>query len=208
MVKRALLSLALAAACTDPAIPDRRDAYGFRDPSGAVFRWPADRLPVRFYADDRGPMRTIVAQGIAAWEAQFLYGELRGTLVSDSTDADVIVRWGGAVPPDVAPDTGAPVSSCSGVTQVVFDTAGTTLAEPMRVTVNDLGGAATAPQRVACAARVTTHELGHSLGLLQHSGQATDLMAAQPLVDRPTTRDRITVEVLYHTAPTIGPPPR
>ena len=207
-MKRTLLSLALAAACADPTIPDRKAAYAFDDGFGAVFRWPGNRLPVRFYADERGPMRTLVAQGLAAWEAQFLYGEMSGVLVTDSTGADVIVRWAGTVPPDVPPDTGPPAFTCSGVTQIVLDGAGMAVAEPLRVTVNDLGGPAAPPQRVACSARVVTHELGHSLGLLQHSGQATDLMASQPLVSRPTTRDRVTAEVLYHTTPTIGPPPR
>jgi predicted Zn-dependent protease len=49
-----------------------------------------------------------------------------------------------------------------------------------------------------------THEIGHTLGLLQHSTEPTDLMAAQPTARAPSTRDRMTAEVLYHTVPTIG----
>lgn len=207
-MRRALLGLALTAACADPTVPVRQAAYGFDDGFGAVFRWPTDRLPVRFYVDDRGPMRSLVTQGIAAWEAQFLYGELRGALVGDSTSADVIVRWGGTVPADVAADTGAPVFACSGLTQIVIDSASNAVDGPIHVTLDRLAVVASPGQVVACYGRVVTHELGHSLGLLQHSAQSADLMAPQPLVRRPTTRDRVTAEILYHTPPTIGPPPR
>lgn len=204
-MKRALLALTLIAACAEPTIPGRV-SYGFDDGFGGVFRWPAGSLPVRFYLDDRGPMRTLISEGLAAWEAQFLYGEWRGALEPDSNNAHVIVRWGGPVPPDVPPDTGAPAFACTGVTQIVFDSASNAVERPMRVSVNELAGTFTPEQRVACYARVLAHELGHTLGLLQHSAQSTDLMAAQPTVRAPSARDRMTAEVLYHTAPTIGAP--
>ena len=207
-MKRALVGLALLAACADPTLPARPDRYAFDDGFGEVFRWPASHLPVRYYADDRGPMRTLVTQGLTDWEAQFLYGEWRGALVADSNDADVVVRWGGAVPADVPPDNGAPVFACSGLTQIVIDSASNAVERPIRVTANDLVSGATPQQLIACYARVVTHELGHTLGVLQHSAQSADLMAAQPTVRRPSTRDRLTVEVLYHTTPTIGAPPR
>lgn len=210
MVKRLLLclGLGLAAACADPAIPDRTDSYGFDDGFGDVFRWPQEWLPVRIYADERGPMRKLISQGVAAWEAQFLYGEWRAELVADSNAADVIIRWSGTVPPDVPPDTGSiQVIACSGLTQIVIDSASNAVERPIRVTANELGSFS--PEFViACYRRVLRHELGHTLGLLQHSSQTFDLMAAQPAVYLPTERDRVTAEILYHTTPTIGPPPR
>lgn len=206
-MKRALIGLAVLAACADPTLPDRQDRYAFDDGFGEVFRWPASHLPVRYYADDRGPMAKLVALAIAAWEPQFLYGEWRAVLVADSADADVIVRWGGAVPPDVPPASGVPVFACSGLTQIVIDPAGNAVERPIRVTANELGSFS--PEVViACYVRVLTHELGHTLGLLQHSSQAFDLMAAQPAVSVPGIRDRVTAEVLYHTPPSIGAPPR
>jgi hypothetical protein len=201
-------ALAVAAACADPAAPARQAAYPFDDGFGAVFRWPASRLPVRVFADTRGPMSSLVAQGLAAWEAQFLYGEFRAALEPDSSRADVVVTWTGTVPPDVPPDPGPPVPACGGLTTLIVDATGAALERPIRVTVTDLGGQPTPGQLVACFARTVTHELGHALGLLQHSSDPADLMAAQPLTAAPTARDRRTVEVLYHTVPTIGPPPR
>lgn len=203
MVKRALALLVVVTACGDPTIPTRQP-YPFADPFGDVFRWPAGLLPVRYYIDDRGPMRALVTEGLGSWEAQFLYREWRGVLEPDSNVADVIVRWGGPVPPDVAPDPGPPVPACGGLTQIVLDAVGGNVERPIRITVNELSGTFTPEQLVACYARVLPHEIGHSLGLLDHSPQTDDLMAAQPLVRVPSDRDRMTAEVLYHTPPSIG----
>jgi hypothetical protein len=206
MRDRVLLVVAAAAlACDQPTIPTRTAAYPF-DFAGDVFHWPASHLPVRYFADARGAMRTIVQDGLAAWQAPFLYGEFTGTLVADSAGADVIVLWRDSVPPDVPPDPGPPVSACSGVTSFQLDST-STIEGPLRVTLW-VAGVATAAQVAACMRRVTLHELGHSLGLLQHSPDTLDVMAAPPGVAVPSERDRQTVEVLYHTPPTIRPPPR
>jgi predicted Zn-dependent protease len=55
--------------------------------------------------------------------------------------------------------------------------------------------------------RVAIHEMGHSLGLLRHSGFDEDIMFGSPLVDYPSRFDRRSVEVLYHSQPTVQPPP-
>jgi predicted Zn-dependent protease len=206
-VRSIALTAALLLACGEPTLPSRQAAYGFADGFGEVFRWPNDRIPVRFYADTRGAMPDLVARAIAVWEDQFLYGEFDGVLTQDSAAADVIVVWSGTVPPDVPPDPGAPVNACTGFTRLVINSATNALDSAIVITAQSLAGSATDAQRAACFVRVVTHEVGHSLGLLDHSAQAGDLMAAQPVVDTPTARDRVTVEVLYHTPPTIGPPP-
>jgi hypothetical protein len=207
-MRRALAAGGLAAclACGDPTIPARTPAYGFDDPgTGDVFRWPVARLPVRLWVDPRGALPRLVGDGVQAWEAVFLYGEFRGVTVTDSLDADVIVRWGGIVPPDVPPDPGPPVFACGGVTQLSID-AGNALDDYVRVAITINAGYSDA-QVAACAARVATHELGHVLGVLQHSPDTTDLMHPSPRVGAPSDRDRRTVEVLYHTEPTIAPRP-
>ena len=98
MVKRIVL-VAAALACADPTIPSRQAAYPFDDGLGEVFRWPAGRLPVRYYADARGAMAALVRQGLAAWEDQFLYGEFDGVLASNAMlsdkdrDAPTLSAW-------------------------------------------------------------------------------------------------------------------
>lgn len=207
-MKRLLVSLALLAACDVPTVPARAAAYAFDDGTGEVFHWPATHLPVRFYADTRGPMPTLVTRSIKVWEATFLYGEFRGVVTTDSTMADVVVRWSGTVPADVPPDSGPPITACNGLTRFIVDSATHGLDSAVVITAQRLAVTATDAQVIACFRRVIAHEVGHSLGLLQHSPDPGDLMAPQPLVDRASQRDRATVEVLYHTQPTIGPPPR
>jgi predicted Zn-dependent protease len=59
-----------------------------------------------------------------------------------------------------------------------------------------------------CLARVTAHEIGHSIGLFQHSNNPGDLMFGVPAVRAPSPRDRSTAQVLYHTKATLVPAPR
>lgn len=205
----ALVGLALVTACSEPAAPSRAGGYAFDDPStGLVFHWPGDRLAIRYFADTRGHMRFLVDRALRTWESQFLYGEFRGVLVSDSADADVIVRWANSVPPDVPPDAGAPVFACDGRTSFYFDSTGVAL-DSVRAEIGiTLGQTFTAAQVAACVRRLAIHELGHTLGILQESPDASDVMNTSVPVDLPSDRDRRTVEMLYHTVPTIAPPPR
>ncbi|MGH7520010.1 MAG: matrixin family metalloprotease [Gemmatimonadales bacterium] len=205
---RAPIALAIAAfalGCSEIATPVRAPRYLF-DVGGEVFHWPADRLPVRYFADSRGSMASLVREGLGMWEVQFLYGEFRGVLVTDSTAADVIVLWQDSVPPDVAPDTAGALGACDGVTTYQIDTTNA-MEGPIRVALLLRPGFTTA-QIAACVHRVAAHELGHTLGILTHSPAPTDLMFDTPGTQIPTHRDRNTVQVLYHTTSTIAPPPR
>jgi len=201
----ALAIVVLTLGCREIVTPVRAPRYVF-DLGGEVFHWPIDRLPVRYFADPRGTMASLVREGLRTWESQFLYGEFRGVLVTDSTAADVIVRWQDSVPPDVAPDTAGALGACDGVTTYQIDTANV-VEEPIRVALLLRPGFTTA-QIAACLHRVATHEVGHTLGILTHSPAATDLMYDTPGTQTPTHRDRNTVQVLYHTTSTIEPPPR
>lgn len=199
----------LAASCAEPAFPDHTPAYPFADAAGDVFHWPASRIPVRFFTDPRGDLPDLVARGLDIWQRQFLYGEFRGTIVGDSATADVIVSWTGNVPAPAPPDSGPPVYACSGVTQLNVDSTYEALSGPLHVFLWTIPGGAYSPGQVrACLQRTAVHELGHVLGLLQHSPDSLDIMAAPPRVREPSDGDRRTVQTLYHTPPTLAPAPR
>jgi predicted Zn-dependent protease len=62
------------------------------------------------------------------------------------------------------------------------------------------------PMDTAEVRRFVAHEMGHVLGLAQHSPLSTDLMHELAGVAAiPTRRDRATLQALYHTAPEITP---
>ncbi len=113
--------------------------------------------------------------------------------------------------PDVPPDPGAPVYACSGATSVPSTDAGNRFTEPFHIRLAILPGF-TPAQVGACLRRTVIHEAGHALGLFQHSPDPADIMwgpsGATPITaDRPSDQDRRTAEVLYHTTPTLLPPP-
>ena len=139
-----------------------------------------------------------------------MYGEFRGALVSDSLHADIIVTWTDSVPPNVPPDPGAPVKACGGSTIPDFDSTGTRLVGPFHTSLSVLASGATPAQLAACMQRTVVHELGHGLGLFQEAPapDTTFIMYFTPLVTAPADGDRRTIEVLYHTPPTIAPPPK
>jgi predicted Zn-dependent protease len=205
------MGLVVTAACDGAVAPARVSLYSYADTFAGqpvVFRWPASYLPIRYYAYPDDPLPRLVRRGLAQWEHQFLYGEFRAVLVADSTQADVIVAFEGLAPPPAEPDTAIPVPACEGVTTPIL--AGTTLERPLRVTLRWFSGYAPG-QVAACLERVTPHELGHTLGLFNqsHAGaDVTDLMHPFPQVYQPGPRDRTTVEVLYHSLPTVTPVPR
>lgn len=222
-MKRAVLLVLLLVGCSDILTPSRTPRY-LSDLAGEVFHWPSDRLPVRYFADTRGNMQSLVRTSLQVWEQQFLYGEFKATLVGDSADADVIALWQDSVPPDVPADTAGALGACDGLTQYIVDSTAAmspsdttganaggepplTMTGPIRVQLRVRSGF-TEAQVAACMQRVAAHELGHTIGILTHSPATTDLMWGTPTTKTPTHRDRNTAQVLYHTAPTIAPPPR
>ena len=206
-----VFAVLVVGACEEPAAPGRGNVYSYADTldsSPLVFHWPETSLPVRYYAPAEGGLADITGRALEMWQAQFLYGEFRSALWSDSNTADIILNFSAGPPPPAEPDTTSLVNACQGMTAPLVDPATSTLERPMRVTLSWFTGHA--PEAIAaCLERVVAHELGHTMGLFnaEHAGtNSSDLMASPPRVYQPSDRDRSTVEVLYHTPPTIRPP--
>jgi hypothetical protein len=212
----AALAAAVVLACRDGSSPNtcfetNAFSYGFfvGGDTSLVFHWPASRMPVRFYAEATGDLRTNVLAGLTTWVNGFRCQEASFQLVSDSTTADVIVRQAPVLPPlaarafTLAADS---VGACSGRTDGVFDST-LTLTGPVRsyivpIAVGDSVAIA------GCYRMVTTHEIGHALGILSHSTDAADLMYTTPRRSSLSPNDRYTLQKLYHRTPTIRPAPR
>jgi predicted Zn-dependent protease len=206
---RVAAAVLVIAACGEAVAPDRADTYPLDDLApGLLFHWPPHRLPVRYWvAPEAGPVAGYVATSLATWQNQFLYGEFAGTLVTDSSRADVIVFVAGQTPPDVPLTSDTPVTACEGSTGFDPPDAEGRFPGPFVVTLRwDFRYEDT--DVANCLARVALHEVGHSLGIFNHSDEPLDLMHANPTVTAPSVRDRATIEMLYHTPVTVLAPER
>jgi predicted Zn-dependent protease len=202
------LALVLAA-CTELSAPNRPVPYESRlfvsyDNNGTPavdslrFHWPASSKPVRYWVEDSLNAPGHVRDAIATWNGAFLYREWDARLVTDSNAADVIVRV------MQAPPKGAPAllrfwtlrPECEGVTDI--DTVATRreLRLPLRIYLNPrLPG----DDDLALCMRITAvHEMGHTMGLFQHTTVPSDIMFTDPAATGLSDRDISTIEALYH----------
>lgn len=230
-VGAALLALvgASALACTELSGPIRPGRYAFAEvvtdsvvtdttvngvhyPADTVvtdtvwFHWPQSSLPVRIWADTALGLRERAARGIGLWKQILEYGEYDAVFTDDSTTADVIVLAGISPLPSAHPvrfHSMAP--QCFGETD--FDISRPDhkkIILPVRVYVQNKFPV-DQDSTQGCLDLTTAHELGHSLGLFQHSDSASDLMYPDPVVPAPSPRDAATVLDLYHFEPKLVP---
>ena len=215
MIRRHLLAAAFAAcatlSCTEALAPSRFGRYDWRlfvpfDSLGTPmvdtlsFHWPSSSLPVKIWVEDSFGMPAHVQHGIDLWASAFLYNEYNATLVSDSSVADVIVR---TIQPPVKPAPplaelhGRLFAGCEGETRL--DTVATRreLSIPIHVFVFPKYNPNTF-DLTQCFSITAAHELGHSLGLFQHSADTLDVMYSDPLASALSARDIRTVETTYH----------
>jgi predicted Zn-dependent protease len=204
----AVIALALVA-CSELSAPTRPVPYESRlfvpfDNNGTPaidslrFRWPSSSIPVTYWVEDSLNVPSHVQAAIDEWKGAFLYGEWDAQIVTDSNSADVIVRVI-QPPPKPVPAHLRFMSlrpECEGATDI--DTVATRrqLRLPVRVYLNPrLPGDANLD---LCMGITATHELGHTLGLFQHTTDQLDIMNTDPVATELSERDIATVEALYH----------
>jgi hypothetical protein len=206
----ALAALALLAGCDTPAATAESPAY---DPTsltgGLVYRWPVGRT-ISVYVDPTGApadgsLRTAVARGTEAWRDVIHYREFAWRLVSDPSDADVIVHVSAA--PLLVEPTGCSYDAGGGGYTYFCPSEGpgvdTALTLPLR---SGRPGRVKVDLRVdparvngqAGLVSLVTHELGHVLGLGAHSNEPADVMFGAPTATVPSARDARTLRYVLH----------
>lgn len=204
---------AAAAGCGEGTGPARVTPYDWRlllpyDSAGfrvdtLTFHWPAANVPVKLWVENQGGLPGHFAAAITLWRDAFPGGAWDAAVTADSATADIIVRYLPAASGPGASLLATRRQSCEGATAV--DTAATRfqLLLPMRIYVypSILG----APDVQECLAIASAHELGHSLGILQHSPDPADLMYATPTASAPTDRDLASARAAYQAPADVVP---
>jgi predicted Zn-dependent protease len=182
-----------------------------------VLRWPSGSVIRVHIAAGPSAERTALLESAfinaaARWNALASYGEFQLERAADARQAQVVLSWSDVAPP--VDTRGCPPVIRQGVTTFCVDF--NTLRLVPYPLVNDPG----APSRItmlvtilateasspALVERLVMHELGHVLGLAQHSPNTSDLMwNGEPTASAPSVRDASTVQVLYHVRPEILP---
>lgn len=214
---RGVLAIALLlAGCTELSAPPRPVPYESRlfvsfDDNGTPaidslrFHWPAASMPVRYWVEDSLGAPGHVRNAIQTWKSAFLYQEWDATVVTDSNSADVIVRIV-QPPPKPGPASLRFLSlapECEGATDI--DTVATRreLRLPLRIYLNPR--LPNDPGLGSCLDLTAVHEMGHSMGLFQHTTDPLDIMFTDPVATELSGRDVSTVEALYHRESDMEP---
>jgi len=206
-------------ACDSATVPERQylEVYDFRLETipPTVLRWPTGST-VRIYAHGgsdvarSAELQEAVRHAAQAWNQAVRFGEYRIVVVTSVESADAVVRWSTDDPPVVVSD--CPPSGGRAYTTFCLTADGSAL-EPFPIPGMNASSvrflATIRAAEAGDAARVrglVTHEIGHVLGIAQHSDNVADLMYDGELIrDVPNVRDRATIQLLYHTTPDILP---
>ncbi|MGQ0813090.1 MAG: matrixin family metalloprotease [Gemmatimonadota bacterium] len=219
MKKLLLFAVLLLTACDSPTVPQRQRAqvYDFRlvAPELKVLRWPTETTVKLFVVQDEDPTRfqhleAAVQHGIRVWNNAAAYGEVTLARTNTVAEANVVIEYStSASPLDLAscPPAGGLAVTTFCLTEDDEHLEPYSLRDGTPTNVKFILTVFTSSGLDAASVRrLVTHEIGHVLGIAQHSPRPADLMAAgTPTRDDPGPADRATLQVLYHTVPDITP---
>lgn len=201
---------ALSLSCSEATAPGHAPVYEWRLLVGAdtlSFHWPESSLPVKIWVEDSLDMPARIAEGIAAWEGAYLYGEYSAVVVADSAAADVIVRVADAPPkaPSAVGRLHTMFPGCEGATDLDIDTVPTPFELQLPVRVYLTPRYDPAMDLSECFRITARHELGHTLGIFRHTSDSVDIMYGQPVAQGLSARDVNTAQYLAHWPANLTP---
>jgi predicted Zn-dependent protease len=215
----------VVAACDSPSAPIPADVYAFdlveQVDGGSerrmVFHWPLGST-VRVgigsaNSATAAALRPALDSAVWAWNRAVLYGEYRLEATTELGRADVLLLASNdPLPVGLPAATCAPRLDGRGVTTFcptddrrqlqLYPLPGPDAGQVRKLILVRSDVLATPTELV----RLVAHELGHGLGIWNHSDRPEDLMWGGLLQTAvPTPRDRRTIQALYHTPATVRP---